>query len=61
MRVQARLRSLGIASVLSAFAVLATGQDQAPQAPAAATFSKEQLEQFVAPMALYPDGSCRRC
>ena len=56
MRVQAKLRSVGIASVLSVFALLATGQDQPPQAPAAATFSKKQLEQLVAPMALYPDG-----
>jgi hypothetical protein len=64
MKADSRLLSLGFASLLCAFALSATGQGQstpapaaqAPAAPAAAsTFSKEQLEQMVAPMALYPD------
>ena len=65
MKALSRLRSLGLASLLSAFALSAIGQGQstpataaaapAAQAPAATSFSKEQLEQLVAPMALYPD------
>ena len=65
MNAHSRLLSLGFASLLCAFALSATGQGQstptpaapaaAAQAPAATSFSKEQLEQLVAPMALYPD------
>ena len=67
MKALAQLRILGLSSLASAFALSAAAQapaaapaapaTQAAAAPAAtAGFSKEQLEQIVAPMALYPDG-----
>ena len=62
MKALSRLVSLGLTFLLSAIALSAAGQSTpataaapATQASAAATFSKEQLEQIVAPMALYPD------
>ena len=54
-------RSFFIAVALSLLHVWAAGQTAAPppapaaSAPGSATFSKEQLEQLVAPIALYPD------
>jgi hypothetical protein len=53
--------TVGLISAVWVIAMGATAQQQAAQAPAAQApaatpaFSKEQLEQIVAPMALYPD------
>jgi hypothetical protein len=66
MRTRSPWRSLRIALVLMLAPALALGQSTpppaatpppsaAPQRSASAAFSKEQLEQLVAPIALYPD------
>jgi hypothetical protein len=56
MKAHVQKSVLGLASVLFVFAQIAAVQGQTTPAPAAATaFTKEQLEQIVAPMALYPD------
>ncbi len=56
MKAQKRPWVFGLASLLLVLAQVAAVQGQTTQAPAAAaTFTKEQLEQIVAPMALYPD------
>lgn len=56
MKAQTRPWVFGLASLLLVLAQVAAVQGQTTPAPAAAaTFTKEQLEQIVAPMALYPD------
>ena len=66
MRTRSPWRSLRIALVLMLAPALALGQSTsppaatpppstAPQRSASAACSKEQLEQLVAPIALYPD------
>ncbi len=56
MKAQTQPWVFGLASLLLVLAQVAAVQGQTTPAPAAAaTFTKEQLEQIVAPMALYPD------
>ena len=52
---QAGLAMLLAALVSLPWAVVVAAQDDAPDAAQAATFSPEELEQIVAPIALYPD------